>query len=303
VEHVTANLIAGKISLNERVHRTQGNGMSFHVHYWGVMPKHYDNVPHEHSFFEVCYVLEGKGTYIDDGRLYSVKENTLFLSRPGVLHHIKSDRGLFLLYVGFELVESESTEKWIKLIEEVKRCSKVVIDVKEDGTAPFIWRSLLNHAAKGEGDFFEEILTNLAHSLILSLINTFVLPLNYHYQKAVQKTSSLTLNLAKLYIKDNLANSIKLTDTATHLHLSSRHLSRLFKTELGVSYSEYVQNERIKRAVILLKTTDLSIRDIAQETGFPDVHYFTRVFTASMRSSPGRFRNLYTKLKTTAYKD
>jgi transcriptional regulator GlxA family with amidase domain len=55
--------------------------------------------------------------------------------------------------------------------------------------------------------------------------------------------------------------------------------------------------------VILLKTTDLSIRDIAQETGFPDVHYFTRVFTASMRSSPGRFRNLYTKLKTTAYKD
>ncbi|MEJ9226081.1 AraC family transcriptional regulator [Priestia aryabhattai] len=300
---MTANLIAGKISLNERVHRTQGNGASFHVHYWGVMPKHYDNVPHKHSFFEVCYVLEGKGIYIDDGRPYPVKENTLFLSKPGVLHHIKSDKGLFLLYVGFELVESESTEKCIKLIEEAKRCSKVVIDVKEDGTAPFIWKFLLNHAAKGEDVFFEEILTNLAHSLILSLINTFVFPLNYHYQKAVQKTSSLTLNLAKLYIKDNLANSIKLTDTATHLHLSSRHLSRLFKTELGVSYSEYVQNERIKRAVILLKTTDLSIRDIAQETGFPDVHYFTRVFTASMRSSPGRFRNLYTKLKTTAYKD
>jgi sugar phosphate isomerase/epimerase len=33
VEHVTANLIAGKISLNERAHRTQVNGMSFHVHY------------------------------------------------------------------------------------------------------------------------------------------------------------------------------------------------------------------------------------------------------------------------------
>lgn len=207
---MAANLIAGKISLNERVHRTQGNGMSFHVHYWGVMPKHYDNVPHKHSFFEVCYMLEGQGTYIDDGRPYPVKENTIFLSRPGVLHHIKSDNGLFLLYVGFELIESESTEKWITLIEEAKRCSEVVIDVKEDGTAPFIWKSLLNHAAKGEDAFFEEILTNLAHSLLLSLINTFVLPLNSHHQKAVQKTSSLTLNLAKLYIKDNLANSIKL---------------------------------------------------------------------------------------------
>ncbi|MED3940349.1 AraC family transcriptional regulator [Priestia megaterium] len=300
---MTANFIAGKISLNERVHRTHGNGMSFHVHYWGVMPKHYDNVPHKHSFFEVCYVLEGKGTYIDEGRPYPVKENTLFLSRPEVLHHIKSDRGLFLLYLGFELIESESSEKWITLIEEAKRCSEVVIDVKEDGTAPLIWKSLLNHAIKSEDAFFEEILTNLAHSLILSLINTFVLPLNYYHQKAVQKTSSLTLNLAKLYIKDNLANSIKLTDTATHLHLSSRHLSRLFKTELGVSYSEYVQNERIQRAAILLKTTDLSITDIAQETGFPNVHYFTRIFTVLMRNSPGRFRTLYTKLKTTAYKD
>ncbi|MGG0463830.1 AraC family ligand binding domain-containing protein [Priestia aryabhattai] len=106
------------------------------------MPKHYDNVPHKHSFFEVCYVLEGQGTYIDDGRPYPVKENIIFLSRPGVLHHIKSDTGLFLLYVGFELVESESTEKWTTLIEEAKRCSEGVIDVKEDGTAPFIWKSL-----------------------------------------------------------------------------------------------------------------------------------------------------------------
>ncbi len=264
---MTANLIAGKISLNERVHRTQGNGVSFHVHYWGVMPKHYDNVPHKHSFFEVCYVLEGRGTYIDDGRPYSVKENTIFLSKPGVLHHIKSDKGLFLLYVGFELIESESSEKWITLIEEAKRCSEVVIDVKEDGTAPFIWKSLLNHVTKSEDAFFEEILINLAHSLLLSLINTFVLPLNYH-QKAVQKTSSLTLNLAKLYIKDNLANSIKLTDTATHLHLSTRHLSRLFKTELGVSYSEYVQNERIRRARYCSKQLIYRLEILLKKQGF-----------------------------------
>ncbi|RBN36355.1 AraC family transcriptional regulator, partial [Priestia megaterium] len=97
------------------------------------------------------------------------------------------------------------------------------------------------------------ILSNLAHSLILLLIQNFVVTSNYHNQKSVQKKSSLILTLAKLYIKDNLSNSIKLTDTATHLHLSSRHLSRLFKSELGISYSEYVQNVRIQRAATLLK--------------------------------------------------
>ncbi|MDH2363372.1 AraC family transcriptional regulator (plasmid) [Priestia megaterium] len=297
------NFVSGKITLNEYIQCTGSNGVSFYVHYWGVMPEHYNNLPHKHSFFEVCYVVEGEGTYIEQECTYQIKENTMFLSRPDVLHQIKSDTGLFLLYVGFELVESESTEKWITIIEEAKQCSEVVIDVKDDTAAPLMWKSLLIQAANSESALFEEILSNLAHSLILSLIQTFVVSSNYHSQKTVPKKSSLILTLAKLYIKDNLSNSIKLTDTATYLHLSSRHLSRLFKAELGISYSEYVQNERIQRAATLLKTTDLSIRDIAQETGFPDVHYFTRVFTTSMHSSPGRFRALYTKLKTVIYKD
>ncbi|MEN3772999.1 AraC family transcriptional regulator [Priestia megaterium] len=295
--------VSGKITLNEYIQRTGSNEVSFYVHYWGVMPQHYNNLLHKHSFFEVCYVLEGEGTYIDQGCTYQIKENTMFLSRPDVLHQIKSDTGLFLLYVGFELIESESSEKWVTIIDEAKQCSDVVIDVKDDTAAPLMWKSLLLQAAKSESALFEEILSNLAHSLILSLLQIFVVSSNYHSQKTVPKKSSLVLTLAKLYIKDNLSNSIKLTDTATYLHLSSRHLSRLFKAELGISYSEYVQNERIQRAATLLKTTDLSIKDIAQETGFPDVHYFTRVFTASMHSSPGRFRALYTKLKTVIYKD
>ncbi|MED3881767.1 AraC family transcriptional regulator [Priestia megaterium] len=295
--------VLGKITLNEYIQRTESNGVAFYIHYWGVMPQHYNNLLHKHSFFEVCYVLEGEGTYIDQGCTYQIKENTMFLSRPDVLHQIRSDTGLFILYVGFELIESDSSEEWVTLIEEAKQCPEVVIDVKEDEAAPLMWKSLLIQATKSESALFEEILSNLAHSLILSLIQNFVATSNDHSQKLVQKKSSLVLTLAKLYIKDNLSNSIKLTDTATYLHLSSRHLSRLFKTELGISYSEYVQNERIQKAATLLKTTDLSIRDIAQETGFPDVHYFTRVFTASMHSSPGRFRALYTKLKTVIYKD
>ncbi|MED3929056.1 AraC family ligand binding domain-containing protein, partial [Priestia megaterium] len=168
------NFVSGKITLNEYIQCTGSNGVSFYVHYWGVMPEHYNNLPHKHSFFEVCYVVEGEGTYIEQECTYQIKENTMFLSRPDVLHQIKSDTGLFLLYVGFELVESESTEKWITIIEEAKQCSEVVIDVKDDTAAPLMWKSLLIQAANSESALFEEILSNLAHSLILSLIQTFV---------------------------------------------------------------------------------------------------------------------------------
>jgi AraC family transcriptional regulator, arabinose operon regulatory protein len=293
--------LSGKINLNEYVHRVIRNGAFFHIHYWGVMPKHYDNLLHKHSFFEVCYVVEGTGEYIDGDSTYTLKENTLFFSKPEVLHQIKSEKGLFLLYVGFELIEAESTEEWIRIMEEAKQCSEAVMHVNDDTVVPLIWKSLLIQAAKTKHACFEDILINLAHSLILSLLQTFT-PYSYNdNQENLNESCSRLITLAKLYIKDNLTDSLKLKETAKHLHISGRHLSRMFVSEIGVSYSEYVQNERIQRAAGLLKTTDLTIKDIAEKTGFTSVHYFTRVFTSSLSCSPGRFRSLYTNIKTTQY--
>ncbi|GAA3330877.1 hypothetical protein GCM10020331_085160 [Ectobacillus funiculus] len=144
----------GKISLNQYAHRLVQNGASFHVHYWGVMPKHYDNLPHKHSFFEVCFVIDGEGEYVDNDFTYSLQKNTMFCSRPDVLHQVKSENGLFLLYVAFELIESESSEEWINIMEEASQRSKVVIDVKEDTTAAQIWKFLLTQAAKPEQAFW-----------------------------------------------------------------------------------------------------------------------------------------------------
>ncbi len=287
--------------MNQYVHHLAHNGVSFYVHYWGVIPKHYNNLLHKHSFFEVCFVVDGEGEYIDDGCTYPLQKNTMFFSRPEVLHQIKSKSGLSLLYVAFELIESESTEEWIRIMEEAKQYSEVIIDVKDDTTAALLWKSLLIQATKSEQAFFEEMLTNLAYSLILSLVQTFVSYLHNDNRDTSPKTASSLFNIAKLYIKDNLSQPLKLTDAARHLHISGRHLSRIFVSESGISYSEFVQNERIQRAATLLKTTDLSIKDISEETGFKNVHYFTRVFTSAMGSSPGRFRSLYIDLKATTY--
>ncbi|WP_286184967.1 helix-turn-helix transcriptional regulator [Bacillus sp. SD075] len=117
----------------------------------------------------------------------------------------------------------------------------------------------------------------------------------------VLKTASSLFNIVKLYIKDKRTQPLKLTDAASHLHISGRHLSRIFDLKSSVSYSEFVQNERIQGAATLLKITDLSIEDISEETGYKNIHYFTRVFTSAMGSSPGRFRTLYIDLKATTY--
>ena len=294
-------LTLGKIILNQSVHRVTQNGAAFRIHYWGAMQRHYDNTLHKHSFFEVCYVLEGTGYYIDNHYTYSLQKNTMFFSRPDVLHQIKSERGLFLLYVGFELIESESNEEWIRIFEKARHCSEVMIQLQGDTAATLLWKSLLIHATKSEDAFVEEILTSLAHSLVVSLLQVFVQYSRHEKHRNLIETSSPLLSHVKLYIKDNLSNSLKLAEVAKQFHISGRHLSRMFVSELGINYSGFVQNERIQRAAALLKTTNLSIKEIAEETGFATVQYFNRVFTSALGNSPGHFRSLYTNRKTSKY--
>jgi AraC family transcriptional regulator, arabinose operon regulatory protein len=291
--------LSGRTSLNDYVHHLNQNGASFQVHYWGVMPKHYDNQLHKHSFFEVCYVVEGEGTYIDDQCSFTLQKNTLFLSRPEVLHQIKSEKGLSLLYVAFDLIEPESSESWIRIMETAKQCSEVILH-HIDETA-LLWKSLLIQATKRQNEFFEEMLSNIAYSLILSILQDFVPALNKSNHKLDPEQHSVLLTQAQLYINDNLSNSLKLTEVAKHLHISGRHLSRVFVSELGVSFSKFVQDERIKKAMILLKKSNLSLKEIAEETGFMNVQYFTRVFTSMMQISPGKFRSLFVDKNTTTY--
>ncbi|WP_286184966.1 hypothetical protein [Bacillus sp. SD075] len=79
------------------------------------------------------------------------------------MHQIKSESGLSFLYVAFELIELESSDEWLKSMEETKQCPEVIMNIKEDKDmmAALIWKSLLIQATKTEQAFFEEMLKKL----------------------------------------------------------------------------------------------------------------------------------------------
>ncbi|WP_165444945.1 helix-turn-helix transcriptional regulator [Gracilibacillus phocaeensis] len=73
--------------------------------------------------------------------------------------------------------------------------------------------------------------------------------------------------------------------------MSHRHLSRLFTQHIDVTFTQYVRSEKINKAAILLATTDLPIKIVAQQVGFDTVHYFSSVFKKVMDIPPGEFRS------------
>ncbi len=80
-----------------------------------------------------------------------------------------------------------------------------------------------------------------------------------------------------------------LEDVAARMHISPRTLKRKLG-EHGVTYSSLVESDRRERALLLLRTTDLSLGELADRVGYSDVANFTRAFRRWTGRTPARYR-------------
>lgn len=94
------------------------------------------------------------------------------------------------------------------------------------------------------------------------------------------------------YIDLHYNEDLTLKKMAEYLNLNSSYLSTLFKKEVGKTVTAYVIQTRIKQALLMLNSTKLSIRDVANQCGFDDINYFSRVFKNYQGMSPSSYRKM-----------
>lgn len=274
--------------LNRQARLLQGEELSFHVYYWGVVRHLAANPVHKHSFLEICYVDGGTGIYMEDEREYSLSEGVLFCSKPGVVHQIRDVNELNLLFVAFE--PDESLSDTAKLTSYLERLGQGAVWMEHLSDSPIarLWKSLLvpdtNVGALSYG-----VLPVLAHALLASFPDTLGTE-RRPGRMPVQTDASFLVQRAKRYIRDNLAGTLTLPEIARHLNVSERHLSRLFSENILESFTVTVRNERVRAAEKLLIQTRTPIKEIAEQVGFSSVHYFTRSFTQVKGMPPAAYR-------------
>lgn len=83
---------------------------------------------------------------------------------------------------------------------------------------------------------------------------------------------------------------LTLQSAAKFVNLSPHHLSRVFKTQTGSTYTDYVTKKRIERAMFLLSHTDEPILRIANDLAFKPANYFSRAFKSYVGLTPSEFR-------------
>ncbi|PEK48399.1 AraC family transcriptional regulator [Bacillus toyonensis] len=96
------------------------------------------------------------------------------------------------------------------------------------------------------------------------------------------------------HIRKNVYNEISLNKLADHLAITPTYLSKLFKKEVGIPLSEYIQRERVEEAKKLLTLTTYPVVDIFTLLNFHDQSYFIRVFKKITNMTPRQYREKYT---------
>lgn len=91
-------------------------------------------------------------------------------------------------------------------------------------------------------------------------------------------------------IQSRYNENITLTDFSEKHNISAGHLSNLLKERLGMSFSEYITAKRVQKAKELLADERLSVEKVANEVGYKDYFYFTKVFKKAVGISPSKYR-------------
>ena len=109
-----------------------------------------------------------------------------------------------------------------------------------------------------------------------------------HGNQLISK-SSIAVQLAKDYIKNNYQFDISIEDIAKNTNVTPNHLSLIFKKEEGMTTKRYLTKVRMSTAMSLLQSGKIRIKDVASMVGYPNQLHFSSEFKKYYGKSPKLF--------------
>lgn len=210
---------------------------------------------------------------------------------------------------GYRLYDTEALINHIRVGNKAAALASLDQIVRENrGIRPidlkFIYIDIVNSvvrtAVEGSGaaeDFskfslhFFELLqqsqsTDEIHGLLGDTITRIIGFLEHSQSKKRRKVIEKALEYMELHYTEEL----NLNAVAERFYLNASYFSKIFKEELGVSYTKYLMEFRVNKAAELMSDPTLKIYEISRRVGYEDVQYFTKMFKSFKGVTPGQYR-------------
>ena len=263
---------------------------------------------HSHHFAELSLVIEGKGTEIVNGKEHRFRRGTVSFLLPHHMHEIRLDHPAVQKYnCMFDinlLYQCPSDRDLANLLLTTGEKLPSHYELNEEQTTEMIalFDSMFQEYESKRFAKDSFIRAKLMEAFIY-LIRSCLPPdgtINPGLGLAKPKDEGIMEILRYLHVY--YQEEITLSTLAARFNRNASYISRLFRQNVGQTFTEYLHSLRIGRAAGLLATTSMSITDIAMEVGFDQSRTFTRVFKEIKGMTPKQYRAAY-QIRDTAQKE
>lgn len=242
--------------------------------------------PHIRSHYLFHYVISGCGTL-------------LAADSSGVEHtyHIHSGQGFLIVpgqvttYTADEQHPWEYT--WVEFNGMHVKEALMLSGLSADNP---IYRS----ADKYYTAKMKDTMLYMAHhpdETIFNLMSNLYLFLDCLTRSSATRTTPASSSMSRYYLEwaftfidQNFQNDITISDIAQSCKIHRNYLGKIFRDQLGTSPQEFLITYRMNKAVQLLRTTKLSVKDIGNAVGYPNQLHFSRAFKNVYGLSPSQWR-------------
>ena len=217
---------------------------------------------------------DGGVSYIDDSS-HQICENVIICAKPGQIRHTRLPFKCYYIH----MIVNEGQ------IFDILSSMPNYIEISNTVEIRDIFVSLDKYYNTGisENDI---MLQSLVMKLVYSL--TQYSPWRNMPHNAKQNNSKVIEDTLE-YISKNFASPLSLDHLAARANFSTTYFHKLFKASTGKTLHEYVEEERIKKSVELLLSTDMTLTEIAYECGFSSQSYFSYTFKRKMSLPPREY--------------
>jgi AraC-like DNA-binding protein len=127
------------------------------------------------------------------------------------------------------------------------------------------------------------------HQSLSSIIHDIILEIAYKHKSANRAVSPVVQQI-KHYLDQHIEDHVTMEQLSNHVCMTTRHINRVFKQELGTTPYNYLLERKLDSARNLLLNTNLPISAIAGKLRFADTFYFSNIFKKKTGLSPLNYR-------------
>jgi len=243
---------------------------------------------HGHHHFLLTLITEGHGIQTLNGREIPFVPDDVFFLSPADFHKNTLPPGESFSYYGLKFSYELLDDRLADLCALDRLPMHIHLSEGDARTAREVFRRLIEECDHGQDRLGSEAYQQALVEQLIILVLRQVHP----DEKAPPEAF---INRALGFLHSHFGQSVTVADAAAYVGYTPNYFNTCFRRQMGTPFGEYLRQMRLRYGENLLRSTQMPVTEVAYESGFGSLSYFSRCFCKQYGISPQEYRKKHTE--------